>query len=112
MCAGVNAPLPQFLLDARVPKILYLIICSSWQLRSNLRPPGKKKKFDRTANISEVIVELEEITRETIKLPVAQDCMELNYQVLLLLRECASLEVGTQIVYPPQPAALAAPLQA
>jgi hypothetical protein len=37
--------------------------------------------------------------------------MELNDEVFFLLRECTSLEVRPQIVYPPQPAALAASLE-
>ena len=37
--------------------------------------------------------------------------MEVYDEVLLLLRECAPLEVWPQVVYPPQPAALATPLK-
>jgi hypothetical protein len=43
--------------------------------------------------------------------PVAQDLMEADDGVLLLLREAAPLQVGAQVVDPPKAAALAAPLQ-
>lgn len=42
---------------------------------------------------------------------VAQNAMEVNDGVLLFEREPAPLDVGPQIVRPPQPAALPAPLQ-
>jgi hypothetical protein len=37
--------------------------------------------------------------------------MEFDDEVFLLLRECTSFEVRPQVVYPPQPAALATPLK-
>ena len=40
--------------------------------------------------------------------PVAEDPVERDDVVLLLLREAAALEVGAEVVEPPQPAALAA----
>jgi hypothetical protein len=46
-----------------------------------------------------------------LNLPVAQGSMELDDEVFLLLRECTSFEVRPQVVDPPQPAALAAPLK-
>lgn len=36
---GVDASLPQLLLNARIPQVLYLVIRPSWQLRCDLRPP-------------------------------------------------------------------------
>jgi hypothetical protein len=42
---------------------------------------------------------------------VSQQGMEVYDEVLLLLREGAPLEVWPQVVYPPQPAALATPLK-
>jgi hypothetical protein len=38
--------------------------------------------------------------------------MEVDDEVLLLLRECAPLEVWAEVVDPPQPAALPASLKA
>jgi hypothetical protein len=43
--------------------------------------------------------------------PVPQDLVERDDEVLLLLREAAALEVGAEVVDPPQAAALAAALQ-
>jgi len=43
--------------------------------------------------------------------PVAEDLVEREDEVLLLLREAAALQVGTEVVDPPQAAALAAALQ-
>ena len=43
--------------------------------------------------------------------PVAQDLMERDDEVLLLLREAAALEVRAEVVEPTQAAALAAALQ-
>jgi hypothetical protein len=37
--------------------------------------------------------------------------MEFNDEVFLVLSECTSLKVWPQVVYPPQPAALATPLE-
>lgn len=81
MGVGINAFLPELLLDARIPEILDLVVSPPRQLSCNLRPP------------------------------VPKDSMELNDEVFFLLRECTSLEVRPQIVYPPQPAALAASLE-
>jgi hypothetical protein len=38
--AGETIFQAELLLDARVPKVLDLIVCSSRQMGSNLRPPG------------------------------------------------------------------------
>ena len=38
--------------------------------------------------------------------------MELDDELILLLREVASLEVGTEVIDPPKPATLAAPQKA
>ena len=46
------------------------------------------------------------------QLPVAKCFVESNDEVLFVLGEAAPLEVRPQVVHPPQPAALAAPLQA
>ena len=81
MGVGINASLPQLLLEARVPEILDLIVSPPGQLCCNLRPP------------------------------VPKDSMEFNDEVFLLLRERTSLEVRPQVVYPPQPAALATSLE-
>lgn len=44
-------------------------------------------------------------------LPVAEDAVDVDDGALLLLGEGAALEVGPEVVDPPEPAALAAPLQ-
>ena len=44
-------------------------------------------------------------------LPVSPEGVQLEYDALLLRRDLASLEVGPQVVHPPEPAALAASLQ-
>ena len=46
-----------------------------------------------------------------INVPVPEDLMQADDGIFLLLRETAPLQVGAQVVDPPQPAALAAPLQ-
>ena len=79
---GVDDMLPELLLDARVPEVLDLVVGAPGQLRGDLRPL------------------------------VAEDGVEVDDEVLLLLREGAPLEVRPQVVYPPQPAALPAPLKA
>jgi hypothetical protein len=47
-----------------------------------------------------------------LDLLVAEDLVELDDEVLFVGGEGAALEVGAQVVDPPQTAALAAPLQA
>lgn len=44
-------------------------------------------------------------------LPVSPQGMELEYDGLLLRRDLASLEVRSQVIHPPKPAALPASLQ-
>jgi hypothetical protein len=46
------------------------------------------------------------------QLPVSKCFVESYDEVFFLLGEAAPLEVRAQVVHPPQPAALAAPLQA
>jgi hypothetical protein len=36
---GVDAALPELLLDVRVPRVLHLVVRSARQLRRDLRPP-------------------------------------------------------------------------
>lgn len=43
--------------------------------------------------------------------PVSESRMEVEYQLLLLLGEMATLDVWPQVVRPPQPTALATPQQ-
>lgn len=44
--------------------------------------------------------------------PVAKEIMKANDKVILFLREVATLNTRTKIVYPPQSTAFATPLQA
>ena len=41
----VNPFLPQLLLNARVPQVLYLVVSPSGQLSRNLRPPLRESKL-------------------------------------------------------------------
>jgi hypothetical protein len=52
---GVNASLPQFLLDAGVPEVLDLVIGSAGQLGGNLRPSEVKKEGRVRSLISKLI---------------------------------------------------------
>ena len=45
------------------------------------------------------------------KRPVSKRCMELDDEILFLLRECTSLEIRAEVVYPSESTALAASLQ-
>ena len=45
-------------------------------------------------------------------LPVSPEGVQLEYDALLLRRDLASLEVGPQVVHPPEPAALPCPVEA
>jgi hypothetical protein len=117
---GVNAFLPELLLDARVPEILNLVVSSSRQPCCNLRPPvhgcGKKKK---KAWLKESLLGSNRPVQNSVSvmilglafLPVPQYSMKFDDEVFLLLRECASFKVRPQVIYPPQPAALATPLK-
>jgi hypothetical protein len=79
---GVDAALAELLLDEGVPEVFHLVVGASRQLRGNLRPL------------------------------VAEDGVEVDDEVFLLLGEGAPLQVRPQVVYPPQPAALPTPLEA
>ena len=79
---GVDAALAELLLDEGVPEVLDLVVGAARQLRGDLRPL------------------------------VAEDGVEVDDEVLLLLGEGAPLQVRPQVVYPPKPAALPTPLQA
>ena len=43
--------------------------------------------------------------------PVAEELVEADYEVLLVVGDVAALDVRPEVVEPPQPAALAAPVQ-
>jgi hypothetical protein len=45
--AGVDAELPQLLLEAAVPEVLDLVVRPARQVRRDLRPPGENAKFVR-----------------------------------------------------------------
>jgi hypothetical protein len=47
----------------------------------------------------------------TVAVPVAEDAVDVDDGALLLVGEGAALEVRPEVVDPPEPAALAAPLQ-
>lgn len=79
---GIQALRNELLLDAGVPEVLDLVVGPAGQVFGNLRPP-----------VAEYPVNVD-------------DCP------LLLRRERPPLEVGSQVVYPPQPATLATSLQA
>lgn len=68
-------------LEVGVPVVLDLIVSALWQAAGYGRPP------------------------------VSESCMEVEYQLLLLLGEMATLDVWPQVVRPPQPTALATPQQ-
>jgi hypothetical protein len=78
---GVDAHPGQLLLELGVPVVLDVVVRPPRQLRRDHRPP------------------------------VADDGVQLDDGLLLGVRELAVLEVGPQVVGPPEPAALAAPLQ-
>jgi hypothetical protein len=46
-----------------------------------------------------------------IKAPIAEECLEMNNELLLMLGEAAPFNPRPEIICPPQPAALAAPHQ-
>ena len=111
---GVDAAVPELLLDVRVPEVLDLVVGPPRQLRRDLRPPGQCsgsgsrhcQRWHRTGE------RLTDVCATTIQyVLVAKHGMQLNDEVFLLLGEGAPLEVWPEVVYPPQPAALAASLQ-
>jgi len=78
---GVHPELPRLLLHPRPPVVLDLVVRPPWQVLRDPRPP------------------------------VSPLGMELEDEELLLRREVAALDVRLEVVEPPQPAALAGPLQ-
>jgi hypothetical protein len=78
---GVDAHLPELLLDVGVPVVLDLVVRPSRQVRRDLGPP------------------------------VAQLRVQVDHRFLLLLRQLPALQVRPQVVGPPQPAALPATQQ-
>lgn len=78
---GVEALGEELLLDGGIPEVLDLVVGSAGEMLGYLRPS------------------------------VPQDSVDVDDGPFLLRTERAPLEIGSQVVYPPQPAALSASLQ-
>src|SRR5699024_1112886 len=120
--------LPELLLDVRVPEVLHLVVRPPRQLRSNLRPPvsfvrAKRTELHPQLDGSFIIIIAHGLKKKLAgpeiccmdglplwhHLLVAHHGMEMDDQVLRLLRERSPLEGRPEVVDPPPPAALPTP---
>jgi hypothetical protein len=114
---GVQALRDELLLDARVPEVLHLVVRAPGEVLRDLRPPVRRddgsnppREFHMRRSINQLAGRGRK--REGMKtLPVSEDAVDVDDGALLLLGEGAALQVRPEVVDPPEPAALAAPLQ-
>jgi hypothetical protein len=100
----VDAAGEELALDVRVPVVLYLVVRPARQPPGDQRPPEKRAKWSGKKSAVG--------SGRRPGLLVAEQVVELDDELVLLLGEVAALEVRAEVVDPAQAAALAAPEQA
>jgi hypothetical protein len=108
----VDAAGQQLALDVRVPVVLDLVVRPPRQLPRDERPPARDGPADDGKMIEsrrrEIMVPAGGRRTETECLLVAEQGVELDDDLVVVVREVAALEVRAEVVHPAKPAALAA----
>jgi hypothetical protein len=108
----VDAAGQQLALDVRVPVVLDLVVRAPRQLPRDERPPARDGPADDGKMIEsrrrEIMVPAGGRRTETECLLVAEQGVELDDDLVVVVREVAALEVRAEVVHPAKPAALAA----
>ena len=86
-----------------VPVVLDLVIRSPGELSGNQRPPAKRASMHHF--FARGMICCPKIVKDV---PVAERSMKTDDHLLFLRRDVASLQVRSEVVYPPQPATLSA----
>jgi hypothetical protein len=108
----VDAAGEELALDVRVPVVLYLVVRPARQPAGDQRPPDPEHTQKEAEMVRKKIFLGTAVgSGRRAGLLVAEELVELDDELVLLLGEVAALEVRAEVVDPPQAAALAAPQQ-
>ena len=92
----------QLLFQVGVPIVLYIVIRSLWKVGSYGCPSAQFSHHNHIYiySIHKLIL--------NFGLPVAQKSLEVNYHLLFMIGEVATLDAWAEVISPSQPAALTA----
>ncbi|RWW34513.1 hypothetical protein GW17_00000725, partial [Ensete ventricosum] len=102
---GVEAAAEELPLDVRVPVVLDLVVGPSGQSPCYQRPSETHTHKHAREVISSKC--RDGSSKEDDDILVSEQAMELDDELVFFGGKIAALEIGTQVVYPPEPAALA-----